>query len=497
MKQIFFFLAILLFSNPLFSQVSSSPIENVLSSVVTIAIYELDGEDLVFGFGEDQRKAAIAYEEALDLSGSTSSGSGFVIEHNGQLYIVTNAHVIDGASDRPESIGVFSIARKRHAVRLVGGDSFYDIAVLAFEDAESVADFLPIPFSKTVPRLTDKVFAIGNPLGKYPYTITDGIVSGKNRLFQNATTGKYGYLQHTATLIWGNSGGPLVNEKGELIGVNTWIGTKTKGDQQFIFSQLNFAIEADLVKKLVTEIIENDGRVKRNFLGVEFATRKDLYEYDSPPFINNLLEGSPGYDFLKDKVGHYIKEINGETIHTLQDIVRVLEQTNPKESVQFTLQKEAPDHLSGQPSLSIKQIEKIEVQGAELGVDKLEDIAGYFFKTYSDYELTTEAMQIGLSKKADKAKPRIERILKEEAQTSFSMTSGNDRYNLVGSGLLDKWGRGTLYRVRTAKDIGAIIRLCSLEGHLSASVIDENEHVENVRFYLEDEDFNELRVLYY
>jgi hypothetical protein len=232
-------------------------------------------------------------------------------------------------------------------------------------------------------------------------------------------------------------------------------------------------------------------------LGVEFATRKDLYEYDSPPFINNVLEGEPAYDLLKEKVGFYVKSINGEAIRTLQDVVRVMENTKPNEAINLSIQKEAPAHLGTEPRLGFKKSEEITIPGGELGVDKLEKIANYFFKTYSDYQILIENNRIGLTKKSNRARPRIERMVTEETQTTFTMTTGLDSYGLVGSGVLDKWGRGTLYRVRSAKDLGAIIRLCSLEGHLSASVIDENDSVENVRLFLQDDDFNELRVLYY
>ena len=339
MNRLLAILSFLVVSTFLFSQNDGLPIEKTLSSVVTIALFELSENDAVFGFGEGEKQAEIAYRAALDLSGAASTGSGFVIEYQGEFYIITNAHVVDGAAQHSEAIDVFDINRRKYQVELVGGDSFYDLAVLRFVEEVDELDFIPLPFAVQPARLTEKVYAIGNPLGKYPYSITDGIVSGKNRVFQNPTTGKYGFLQHSATLIWGNSGGPLVNQKGEVVGVNTWIGTDAKGSQQYIFSQLNFAIEGQLAQQLAQEIIENNGRVSRSFLGIEFATRQDFMGLESPPFIHNYLAESPAVKHLNDKKGYYVTAINGNPTKTLQDILRILENTKKEENITLILKK--------------------------------------------------------------------------------------------------------------------------------------------------------------
>lgn len=497
MKKLLAILPLLGFYSAIFSQSIASPLEKTLRSVVTIALYELEESDAVFGFGEEDRAAEIAYREALDLSSATSSGSGFVIEYSGKLYIVTNAHVVEGAANNPEAIRVFDIGRRQYEVELVGGDSFYDLAVLAFKEAVSVEDFPPIYFAKNAARLTEKVYAIGNPLGKYPYSITDGIVSGKNRVFQNPTTGRYGFLQHTATLIWGNSGGPLVNEKGEVVGVNAWIGTDVKDTQQFIFSQLNFAIESELAQRLIKEIIENEGRVKRPFLGIEFATRTDYLGLDSPPFIQNIIKESPASESLKNKIGHYVTEINGEKIKTLQDILRIIEQVSPDSNVDLFLEEKAPDFSNQGSMAGFRTGEKVSVKASDLSVLNLEKIACHFFENYADYELKTAQKKVHLSKKESKPKPRVEKMTVENQTAKYKVVTGEMQYSVIAAGLFDKWGRATLYRTQTLKDIGAVIRLCSLEGHLSTSVSSEAAGIENIRFFLQDADFNELRVLYY
>jgi len=380
-------------------------------------------------------------------------------------------------------------------VELVGGDSFYDLAVLAFTEEVDASDFPPLNFAPKPARLTEKIFAIGNPLGKYPYSITDGIVSGKNRVFQNPTTGKYGFLQHTATLIWGNSGGPLVNKNGEIVGVNTWIGTDAKGSQQYIFSQLNFAIEGNLVQQLVAEIIQNNGRVQRSFLGIEFATRTDFMGLDSPPFIQNVLENSPAAELLKDKKGFFITAINNERVRTLQDILRILEQTSPNTAIELTLKKEEPDFSSNVAGFG--KVEKINIPASDLGIENLEKIAQHFFNQYADYQINSQGSQVYLSQKAGQPKPRVEKISVANQTAKFEISTGEESYNIIASGLFDKWGRPTLYRTQSLRDLGAVIRLCSLEGHLSASVSGTTGEIENIRFYLQDSEFNELRVLFY
>ncbi len=482
--------SLLLFSVALFAQNIVQTIEEVLPGVVTVAVFEMAEEDAAFGFGEKDNKASkSAYEAALDMTGVATSGSGFLVKYKGKPYVITNAHVVDGARNTTGAVGAFSIARKKYPLRLVGGDSFYDLAVLAFEDVEPGDELSYLEFASEPPRLTEDVFAIGNPLGLYPYSITDGIVSGKNRLFQNPSTGKYGYLQHTATLIWGNSGGPLVNKQGKVVGVNAWIGTRTNESQQYIFSQLNFAIEIEVVQRVLKDIVENKGRVRRASMGVEFATRLDYTGAESNPFINGLLSGSSAEEVLSDHVGSYIRKINNEKVVTLQDVVRIMEGIRPNTTITLGVEKPRDDGFPG-------KIKTVSLTTEELSVKKLENISQYFFHRYTDYEWNEPSLA-GLVNKTDKSKPRVEMISAGSGTKTYVATSGESSYSLVGAGLLDNWGRGSLYRIRNARDMGMIIRLCSLEGHLSAAVEGANGGAENIRFFMQDDDFNELRVLFY
>ena len=289
-------------------------LENAMSSVVTVSVEKTDNTKQLLGFrGQD---SDIAYEKALDLSKSKSSGSGFVIIKNNKKYIITNAHVIEQASELKGSVYVYSINRTKYEVKIIGGDSFYDIAVLEIVGATG-PEIKPISFSSKDSRVGEKVFAIGNPLGEYPYTVSDGIISAKNRV-RNGLTGKFGFLQSTATVIWGNSGGPLVNEKGQVVGINSQIAFANAGNQQIWQPQINFALEGLLSNRLNDNIINNNGRVKRCYLGIQLSQSYEYSAYyklmggdgwllvDSIPVITGAISGSPAEKFLKDKIGYQV-----------------------------------------------------------------------------------------------------------------------------------------------------------------------------------------------
>ena len=183
------------------------------------------------------------------LSGGTSSGTGLVLSENG--YLVTNAHVVSGA----QQIEVLFTDGRTMNARLVGLDKMSDLAVL-YVDA---TDLIPATFGdSTQLRVGDAVVAIGDPLGvALRGTMTDGIVSAINR---NVYTGgrNMTLIQTNAALNSGNSGGPLINCYGQVIGINTMkIGTYADASG---VEGLGFAIPSAIVKEIVDQLI-NQGYV--------------------------------------------------------------------------------------------------------------------------------------------------------------------------------------------------------------------------------------------
>jgi len=162
------------------------------------------------------------------------SGSGFIISDEG--YIVTNEHVISGAT----AANIISYESKVYKVSLIGKNTKKDIALLKIESGDYQE--LKIGDSDNL-KVGNKVIAIGNPLG-LSFTVTEGIVSAVNR---PGLSGEQDYIQTDVSLNPGNSGGPLINTQGEVVGINNFkIGNGAEG--------LGFALEGNIVKDIVNDI---------------------------------------------------------------------------------------------------------------------------------------------------------------------------------------------------------------------------------------------------
>ena len=261
------------------------------------------------------------YESAVYIEVSngmaSASGSGFVYKKddtNG--YILTNYHVIDGGN----KFVVTFIDGDEAEASLVSGDEYYDIAVLKV-DAKKVKKVATIGDSSSV-ELGDTVFTVGAPLGKeYIGTITKGIISGVNRKISvrlSSGSTLMEVIQTDASINNGNSGGPICNIRGEVIGITSskLVGSGVEG--------MGFAIPINLVSDLVGNI-ETGNKISRPYLGVQpvdltntFALQYyyDIRIGDDVEFgavLSEVEKGMPA-DKAGLKVGDVIVEINGEKI---------------------------------------------------------------------------------------------------------------------------------------------------------------------------------------
>ncbi len=188
---------------------------------------------------------------------ATSLGSGFVISADG--YVVTNNHVISGGRDGRapvESIKVTLSDRKEYTAKLIGRDQLLDLALLKIEAKD--LPFVQFGDSRSA-RVGDWVVAIGNPFG-LGGTVTSGIISALHR---NIGAGQYDrYIQTDASINQGNSGGPMFDLAGNVIGINTAIFSPTGGNVG-----IGFAIPAEQAKPAIDALMKN-GRVQRGYLGV-------------------------------------------------------------------------------------------------------------------------------------------------------------------------------------------------------------------------------------
>ena len=188
-------------------------------------------------------------------------GSGFVIDRSG--HIVTNYHVVRGAS----SIQVSFSNNERYRARLVGSDPSTDIAVLKVDVEANALKALPLGDSDAV-RVGDQVIAIGNPFG-LDRSVTAGIVSAVQRRIEapnNLSIARV--IQTDAALNHGNSGGPLLNAQGEVVGVNAQIETGGASEGNV---GIGFAIPVNTVRDVVAQLIKH-GKVEHAFLGIEGKT---------------------------------------------------------------------------------------------------------------------------------------------------------------------------------------------------------------------------------
>lgn len=483
-------IAVLAFSGIANSQTQttiSDILENVLTSVVTVSVEQTEETKQILGFRG--QVADVAYEKILDLSDSKGSGSGFIIDKNGKKYVVTNAHVIEDAAETSGSIFVYTINRTKYEVKVVGGDSFYDIAVLEFVKTPG-SEIKPIAFAPKEVQLAESVYAIGNPLGEYPYTISEGIISAKNRV-RGGLTGKFGFLQTTATVIWGNSGGPLVNTKGQVVGVNSQIAFAKVGYESIWQPQINFALEGQLTNRLVNDIINNNGMVKRAYLGIELTQQYDYNEYsrvtsdgwelkDSLPIITGIIPGSPAEELLKDKIGYSIVKIGKTDIRNLEEALGEFELLKPGQVVSLTLKKN-------------QETEVISITSLELKPEHNQAIAYYAFEKNSTMKLSVLDEKVYVTFSAEFLATEMG---ENETATKGVKMRGQDinagTWEVTAAGYDDD-DYASMWRVKSMSGLGAALRLTATLGVLDIYLIRKDGRAEDMqqkRLSFSDDDDN-------
>ena len=262
----------------------------------------------------------------------TQTGSGYIIDTDG--HIVTNNHVVEGA----KSLTVTFSDGKQATATLVGADPFQDVAVVKVDGG--VPATIAFGDSSQV-RSGDSVVAIGSALGEFHNSVTNGIVSGTER---SLDTGQ-GYrlanlIQHNASISPGNSGGPLLNAQGEVIGMNTAVvrgnGSSAEG--------LGFAIASNTVKRIANELIQN-GQANYPYMGVKFSIAQNAQNGTiTGVTLTEVASGGPAAQ-AGLKVGDTITAVGGTQITDQQPFLNLIFAHKPGESVQFSVTPR-----SGQPT---------------------------------------------------------------------------------------------------------------------------------------------------
>lgn len=274
-------------------------------------------------------------------------GSGFIVDKSG--YIITNAHVVEDAA----RITVKLDSGEEYTAKVIGTDEQTDLAVLKI-DAPKDLPFVKFGDSDKA-EVGDWVLAIGSPFG-LEKTVTAGIISQKQRETPFASAFQR-FIQTDAAINRGNSGGPLVNTEGEVIGVNSQIATST-GD----YNGIGFALPSRVTESVLNQIIKN-GKVRRGYLGayldsvkVEFAKVyglkdakgaiiTDVRDPDSPAAVAGL------------KVGDIVTEFNGQPVESAQDLIGKIAAAQPDQTVSIAFMRENGEKLDAKTA-SIKLRER-------------------------------------------------------------------------------------------------------------------------------------------
>ena len=252
-------------------------------------------------------------------------GSGFIIKENG--IVITNNHVIAGADDI-----LVTVNAKEYKAKVVGADPYMDVAVLKMDTKDK---FQPVEFGNSdKARVGDWVVAIGNPFG-LGGTVTSGIISARNR--DIGMTRYDDFIQTDASINQGNSGGPLFNLKGEVVGINTAIIAPGRSGSIGI----GFAIPSNAASKVIDQLISY-GETRRGWLGVriqevtkEIAEAVELKKPEGA-LVASVGEKSPA-DKAGIKAGDIILEFDGKKIDKMRTLPRVVANTKVGKNVKVQI----------------------------------------------------------------------------------------------------------------------------------------------------------------
>ncbi len=239
---------------------------------------------------------------------ASSLGSGFIINKEG--VVVTNNHVISNAEDILVKVG-----KKEYKAKVIGSDPYMDVAVLKIQTKDN---FVPVKFGDSdKARVGDWVIAIGNPFG-FSGTVTSGIISARNR---DINLTRYDdFIQTDASINQGNSGGPLFNLQGEVIGINTAI--IAPGQTGSI--GIGFAIPANAASNVIDQLIKY-GETRRGWLGVRIQeVTKEIAEVEGMKEPKGALVASVSPQSPAEKAGlkagDIILEFDGKKINTMRTL---------------------------------------------------------------------------------------------------------------------------------------------------------------------------------
>ena len=281
------------------------------------------------------------------------TGSGVIISEDG--YIVTNNHVIKDATELEVTLN----NNKSYKAKLIGTDSKMDIALLKI-DADEKLPYSTFADSDAV-KVGEWVLAVGNPYNLNS-TVTAGIVSAKARNLD--TRGIQSFIQTDAAVNPGNSGGALVNTRGELVGINTMISSPTGS-----YAGYSFAVPSNITRKIIEDLMEF-GNVQRGILGVEGGelnskVSQEIGIDDTEGFYVENVTKNSGAEKAGIKSGDIIKKLDNQKINTFAELSGYINSKRPNDKVQVTFVRDGKTKVVP-VTLVKKELFNTEFKGLEL-----------------------------------------------------------------------------------------------------------------------------------
>ena len=269
---------------------------------------------------------------------SASSGSGFIITQDG--YIVTNHHVISGAS----SVTVTLHDGREYPATVVGSDSDYDVAVLKI----NATDLQPVTLGNSSNvNVGDSVLAIGNPLGELTFSMSQGIVSCCDRAI-NVDGTPFNMIQVDASINPGNSGGPLMNLYGEVVGI---VSAKYSSYSDTTVEGLGFAIPIGDVQAIITDIMENGQVTDKPSFGITAGTMTEQMaaqyqiEQKSGAFVYSVNKGGAG-EKAGLRMGDVITKVDSTDIASMEDLTAAKKGHKAGDTVTVTYFRDGSSHTT-------------------------------------------------------------------------------------------------------------------------------------------------------
>lgn len=281
------------------------------------------------------------------------TGSGVIISEDG--YIVTNNHVVKDATE----IEITLNNKKSYKAKLIGTDSKMDVALLKI-NADEKLPYTAFANSDSV-RIGEWVLAVGNPYN-LTSTVTAGIISAKARNLD--TSGIQSFIQTDAAVNPGNSGGALVNTRGELIGINTMISSPTGS-----YTGYSFAIPSNIARKIIEDLMEF-GNVQRGVLGVEggelnAVVSKEFGVSETQGFYIQKVSKKSGAEKAGLEKGDIIIKLDNQNIATFADLSGYINTKRPNDKVEVTFIRNGKNKVTS-VILSKNEFFSTEFKGLEL-----------------------------------------------------------------------------------------------------------------------------------